>query len=222
MGGQEAGQHRGRDEGERPLRRRVGAPEVPDRHRQAEDPDTGGPGQDAGGEAGDRGHQQRGKQHPPGPEPQGHDRREQRGDRHQRRGGEGLDVRHGRICAFWIGGRGKIGGVTEKRDPAVFVGDASLSSLRLCRRRRACGRGAHRRTSSAQTPQKRFTGGPVTLADQGSFFVGGVTKISEYAAIPGAPPGQPPPPPTPQQITIGQMYVQFQIPGARSRARAGR
>ena len=64
----------------------------------------------------------------------------------------------------------------------------------------------------AQTPQKRFTGGPVTLIDQGSFFVGGVTKVSEWATVPGAPPGQPTPPRTPQQITIGQMYVQFQIP----------
>jgi hypothetical protein len=59
---------------------------------------------------------------------------------------------------------------------------------------------------------KRFMGGPVTLVDQGSFFVGGVTKVSEYAAVPGAPPGQPTPPRTPQRITIGQMYVQFQIP----------
>ena len=59
---------------------------------------------------------------------------------------------------------------------------------------------------------KRFMGGPVTLEDQGSFFVGGVTKVSEYATVPGAPPGQQPPPRTPQQITIGQMYVQFQIP----------
>ena len=66
--------------------------------------------------------------------------------------------------------------------------------------------------AAAQAPQKRFTGGPVTLADQGSFFIGGVTKISEFASIPGAPPGQTPPAPTPQQITIGQMYVQFQIP----------
>ncbi len=65
---------------------------------------------------------------------------------------------------------------------------------------------------SAQTPQKRFTGGPVTIADQGSFFIGGVTEISEFASIPGAPPGQTPPAPTPQQITIGQVYVQFQIP----------
>jgi hypothetical protein len=59
---------------------------------------------------------------------------------------------------------------------------------------------------------RRFTGGPVTLADQGSFFIGGETKISEHATIPGAPPGQTPPPPTPQQVTIGQMYVQFQVP----------
>jgi hypothetical protein len=63
---------------------------------------------------------------------------------------------------------------------------------------------------------KRFMGGPVTLEDQGSFFVGGVTKISEYATVPGAPPGQATPPRTPQQITIGQMYVQFQIPARRS------
>ena len=65
--------------------------------------------------------------------------------------------------------------------------------------------------AAAQQP-KRFIGGPVTIADQGSFFVGGETKVTEHAMIPGAPPGQTPPPPTPQQITIGQMYVQFQIP----------
>lgn len=65
-------------------------------------------------------------------------------------------------------------------------------------------------------PLKRFMGGPVTIEDQGSFFVGGVTKITEHAAIPFAPPGQTPPAPTPQQITIGQMYVQFQIPARKS------
>ena len=65
-------------------------------------------------------------------------------------------------------------------------------------------------------PPKRFMGGPVTIEDQGSFFVGGITKVSEYATVPGAPPGQPTPPRTPQQITIGQMYVQFQIPARRS------
>jgi hypothetical protein len=66
--------------------------------------------------------------------------------------------------------------------------------------------------SAAAQSSKRFMGGPVTLADQGSFFVGGVTKVTEHASIPFAPPGREPPAPTPQQITIGQMYVQFQIP----------
>ena len=73
----------------------------------------------------------------------------------------------------------------------------------------------HGLTADAQPPH-RFMGGPVTLEDQGSFFVGGVTKITEHASTPFAPPGQPPPGPTPQQITIGQMYVQFQIPANRS------
>jgi hypothetical protein len=64
-------------------------------------------------------------------------------------------------------------------------------------------------------PQKPFMGGPVTIVDQGSFFIGGVTKVSEYATVPFAPQGQTPTP-TPQQITIGQMYVQFQIPAQTS------
>jgi hypothetical protein len=66
--------------------------------------------------------------------------------------------------------------------------------------------------TAAQTPQKKFMAAPVTIEDQGSFFVGGVTKISEHAAIPFTPPGQPVPAAVPQQVTIGQMYVQFQIP----------
>ena len=70
---------------------------------------------------------------------------------------------------------------------------------------------------SGQSPQsKRMMGGSVTIEDQGSFFIGGVTKVTEYAAPPFAPPGQPMPAPTPQQITIGQMYVQFQVPSKRS------
>jgi len=68
---------------------------------------------------------------------------------------------------------------------------------------------------SAQSP-KRMMGGQLVLEDQGSFFIGGVPKISEFATVPVAPPGQQAPPPTPQQITIGQMYVQFQIPAKRS------
>jgi hypothetical protein len=66
----------------------------------------------------------------------------------------------------------------------------------------------------AQT--RRMMGGPVTLEDQGSFFIGGVTKVTEHAAVPFAPPGQQAPAPVPQQITIGQMYVQFQVPAQRS------
>src|SRR5687767_7446810 len=71
--------------------------------------------------------------------------------------------------------------------------------------------------AAAQAPQKKFMAAPVTIEDQGSFFIGGVTKVTPHAAIPFAPPGQPAPPPAPQQITIGQMYVQFQIPQRKSR-----
>ena len=60
---------------------------------------------------------------------------------------------------------------------------------------------------SAQTNQKpkKFLGGPLVIEDQGSFFVGGVQKITEHAVVPPPPaPGQPAPPAaTPQQITIG-------------------
>jgi hypothetical protein len=77
-------------------------------------------------------------------------------------------------------------------------------------------------TASGQTRQKRFLGGPLTIEDQGSFFVGGVQKITDYAVVPQPPgPGAPaatPPAPTPQQITIGQMYVQFQIPARKYNA----
>lgn len=48
---------------------------------------------------------------------------------------------------------------------------------------------------------------PLEVCDQGSFFVGGVPKVTEYAAGPQAG--------TPQQITIGQAYVQFQVPKKR-------
>jgi hypothetical protein len=70
--------------------------------------------------------------------------------------------------------------------------------------------------TAAQTPQKKFMAAPVTIEDQGSFFIGGITKVSTNAAAPFAPPGQAAPTPVPQQITIGQMYVQFQIPLQKS------
>jgi hypothetical protein len=46
---------------------------------------------------------------------------------------------------------------------------------------------------SGQTPQKKFMAAPVTIEDQGSFFIGGMTKVTDYAAVPFAPPGQTPP-----------------------------
>jgi hypothetical protein len=71
---------------------------------------------------------------------------------------------------------------------------------------------------SGRKPRK-FLGGPLVIEDQGSFFIGGVPKITDHAVVPQPPvPGAPPPPPitTTNQITIGQMYVQFQIPAKRS------
>ena len=72
---------------------------------------------------------------------------------------------------------------------------------------------------SGQTGQssKRFLNGPLVIEDQGSFFVGGVQKITDHAAAlpPPAPGATAPAGPVPQQITIGQMYVQFQIPAKK-------
>src|SRR5215208_6120315 len=74
-------------------------------------------------------------------------------------------------------------------------------------------------SAQADAKQKRFLGGPLVIEDQGSFFVGGVPKVTMHATAPPAPPpGAAPaaaPAPTPQQITIGQMYVQFQIPAKK-------
>ena len=55
---------------------------------------------------------------------------------------------------------------------------------------------------------RKFLKKPLVIEDQGSFFIGGVPKVTTYATVPG--PNQVM---TPSQITIGQMYVQFQIPG---------
>ena len=73
---------------------------------------------------------------------------------------------------------------------------------------------------------KRFLTGPLVIADQGSFFIGGVPKVTDYATLPPGPPAPAGPPglpaapsagtaPAPHQITIGQMYVQFQIPAKK-------
>jgi len=57
---------------------------------------------------------------------------------------------------------------------------------------------------------RKFLKKPLVIEDQGSFFIGGVSKVSTYATVP--PPNQTL---TPNQITIGQMYVQFQIPATK-------
>ena len=70
---------------------------------------------------------------------------------------------------------------------------------------------------AGQTP-KRFLTAPLTIEDQGSFFIGGVPKVTGHATVaPPAPPGTTAPPTAiaPHQITIGQMYVQFQIPARK-------
>src|ERR1700688_3665836 len=54
---------------------------------------------------------------------------------------------------------------------------------------------------------KKFLTKPLVIEDQGSFFVGGVPKVTNYATVPGANQTA-----APNQITIGQMYVQFEIP----------
>src|SRR5215475_9731992 len=59
---------------------------------------------------------------------------------------------------------------------------------------------------------KKFLTKPLVIEDQGSFFIGGVPKVTNYATVPG--PNQTA---TPAQITIGQMYVQFQIPQTKKR-----
>jgi hypothetical protein len=60
---------------------------------------------------------------------------------------------------------------------------------------------------------KKFLTKPLLIEDQGSFFIGGVPKVTNYAAVPPA--NAPNQAITPSQITIGQMYVQFQIPGRK-------
>src|SRR5438105_4246615 len=57
---------------------------------------------------------------------------------------------------------------------------------------------------------KKFLTKPLVIEDQGSFFIGGVPKVTNYATVPPA--NCPNSANRPNQITIGQMYVQFQIP----------
>lgn len=70
---------------------------------------------------------------------------------------------------------------------------------------------ANAATLENQKP-KKFLTKPLVIEDEGSFFIGGVPKVTNYATVPG--PNQAP---APNQITIGQMYVEFQIPAAKKR-----
>ena len=73
---------------------------------------------------------------------------------------------------------------------AVTIGAASVATLQ-----------------AQEGKSRKFLKKPLVIEDQGSFFIGGVPKVTTYATVPG--PNQVM---TPNQITIGQMYVQFQIP----------
>src|SRR6202142_4347399 len=66
--------------------------------------------------------------------------------------------------------------------------------------------------AAAQDPpkMKKFLTKPLVIEDQGSFFIGGVPKVTNYATVPPANAASQAP--TPNQIVIGQMYVQFEIP----------
>src|SRR5690242_17901766 len=70
--------------------------------------------------------------------------------------------------------------------------------------------------TAEDTPRvKKFLSKPLVIEDQGSFFIGGVPKVTNYASAPT--PNNPNQAPAPNQITIGQMYVQFEIPAVKKR-----
>src|SRR6266516_2323075 len=58
---------------------------------------------------------------------------------------------------------------------------------------------------------KKFLTKPLVIEDQGSFFIGGVPKVTDYATVPG--PNQPN---TPCRIAAGHLYVQFHIPARKA------
>ena len=68
-------------------------------------------------------------------------------------------------------------------------------------------------TAQDAPKMKKFLTKPLVIEDQGSFFIGGVPKVTSYAAPPAANATSQATPPS--QITIGQMYVQFQIPARK-------
>src|SRR5580700_900578 len=71
-------------------------------------------------------------------------------------------------------------------------------------------------TATQESPKvKKFLTKPLVIEDQGSFFIGGVPKVTYQATAPARVAANQAP--VPNQITIGQMYVQFQIPQSKKR-----
>jgi hypothetical protein len=68
-------------------------------------------------------------------------------------------------------------------------------------------------TAEEASKMKKFLTKPLVIEDQGSFYIGGVPKVTNYAPEPTLND----PELTPNQIMIGQMYVQFQIPQTKKR-----
>jgi hypothetical protein len=60
-------------------------------------------------------------------------------------------------------------------------------------------------TLAGSSAESKYLTKSLQICDQGSFFVGGVPKTTHYS-------GNVNPSTNPAQITVGQMYVQFQIP----------
>jgi len=71
--------------------------------------------------------------------------------------------------------------------------------------------------AAQEKKSKKFLTKPLVIEDQGSFFIGGVPKVTNYATVPVATPANPNPVALPNQVTIGQMYVQFQTPVNKKR-----
>src|ERR1051325_6960144 len=72
---------------------------------------------------------------------------------------------------------------------------------------------------SGQKP-KRFLTAPLTIEDQGSFFIGGVPKVTDYATLAPPPPGAAAPaapaPPLRHKIAIGELSVRWEFPPGKS------
>src|ERR1700694_4529167 len=87
-----------------------------------------------------------------------------------------------------------------------WIAPAVVIALALGTAGTATAQSAVRASGWSNPLQKRYlNGGTLDICDQGAFFVGGVPKVTTFAGS-ATVAGQP------QQITIGQAYVQFEIP----------